>query len=607
MHRVFRFAASFLFFAAVVSGRPALAQVDLSGEWGVTFFEDILHRGATLVPGDNTGVPLSEAGRRKAESWDESVVATHERQCIPHPVTYAVRGPGNIRFVKIVDQESGRLVAYSLQGSYVGRFRTIWMDGRPHPSDLAPHSYTGFSTGKWVRNTLVVTTTHMKMGYLDRNGMPSSELARMTEHFIRHDDRLTAVTFIHDPVFLSEPFVRSTDFVLNLTGNAGAWGVCAPDQIVDELLDKPKGYVPHHLPGTVDPGRELFLTSRHVPLEAARGGADTTYPEYRRRLRDLSATTASNSDGNSEGPACGGNRCEQRPPAEGDVRVEHVQGRVHMIAGAGGNIAVHVGEDGVLLVNSGSGKVTDKVLAAIRQLSDKPIRFILNTGGDADDIGGNEAIAKTGNRSGGRGQGAGAAVIAHDGVLQSLIGSEGREPSVPSPSWPTITFIGDLKDVYTNGEAVQMFHQPAAHATGDSVVFFRASDVVVTGEVVDMTRYPLIDTAQGGTFSGVLAAINRLIDLTVPKDWQEGGTLVVPIRGRIADEADLVEYRDMLTIVRDRVEDSIKKGMTLEQVQAAQPTFEYDGLYGAVSGPWTTAMFVEAVYRDLSRSPSASQ
>jgi cyclase len=152
-----------------------------------------------------------------------------------------------------------------------------------------------------------------------------------------------------------------------------------------------------------------------------------------------------------------------------------------------------------------------------------------------------------------------------------------------------------------------MLHQPAAHASGDSVAFFRASDVVVTGEVVDMTRYPVIDTAQGGTFSGVLAAVNRLIDLTVPKDWQEGGTLVIPIRGRIADEADLVEYRDMLTIVRDRVEDSIKKGMTLEQVQAARPTFEYDGLYGATSGPWTTAMFVEAVYRDLSRSASASQ
>ena len=179
MRHSLRALAPIALLAALATPRAAYAQIDLSGEWGTTFFEDILHRGATLVPGDNTGVPLSEAGRRKAESWDEAVVGTHERQCIPHPVTYAVRGPGNIRLVKIVNEESGRLVAYSLQGSYVGHFRTIWLDGRPHPSDLAPHSYTGFSTGQWVRNTLVVTTTHMKMGYLDRNGMASSELATM--------------------------------------------------------------------------------------------------------------------------------------------------------------------------------------------------------------------------------------------------------------------------------------------------------------------------------------------------------------------------------------------------------------------------------------------
>jgi hypothetical protein len=240
-HSPLRPVALIVLWMVVAAPRAASAQIDLSGEWGTTFFEDILHRGATLVPGDNTGVPLSEAGRRKAESWDEAVVATHERQCIPHPVTYAVRGPGNIRMVKVVDEPTGRLVGYSLQGSYVGHFRTIWLDGRAHPSELAPHSYTGFSTGTFVRNTLVVKTTHLKMGYLDRNGMASSELATMTEHFVRHGDHLTVVTFIHDPVFLSEPFIRSTDFVLNSTGNAGAWGACGPDQIVDELIYRPAG------------------------------------------------------------------------------------------------------------------------------------------------------------------------------------------------------------------------------------------------------------------------------------------------------------------------------------------------------------------------------
>ena len=434
MHRPLRTLIPLLLFLLGTGVPAAVAQqVDLSGEWGVTYFEDILHRGATLVPGDNTGVPLSEAGRRKAESWDESVVATHERQCVPHTVQYAVRGPGNIRFAKVVDQETGRLIAYSLQGSYVGHFRNIWMDGRPHPSELARHSYTGFSTGRWERNILVVNTTHMKMGYLDRNGMPSSELGKMTEDFIRHGDRLTAVTFIHDPVFLNAPFIRSTDFVYNPTGNAGNWGVCAPDQIVDELLDKPKGYVPHHLPGVADPNRELFLTSRQVPLEAARGGTATTFPEYAAKMKDLGQGRLGRAR-HAQHRGAGVRRQPLRPvPAAtlGELQVEHVQGKVHMIAGAGANIAAMVGEDGVLMVNSGSAKVSDKVLEAVRKLApNKPIRFVLNTGAHPDVIGGNQAIAKAGNRSTGRGQGAGASVIAHEGVLTALSTPTGRSAAL---------------------------------------------------------------------------------------------------------------------------------------------------------------------------------
>jgi glyoxylase-like metal-dependent hydrolase (beta-lactamase superfamily II) len=256
-----------------------------------------------------------------------------------------------------------------------------------------------------------------------------------------------------------------------------------------------------------------------------------------------------------------------------------------------------------VLVNAGTGKVTDKVVAAVRGLTNKPIRFVLDTAADLDNISGNEGIAKAG-ASGGRGQVAGAAVIAHEGVLRALAATKGKNgplAAVSSGSWPTITFSGEIKDVQTNGEAIQMLHQPAAHSAGDSVVFFRGSDVVVTGDIVDFTRYPIIDAAQGGTFSGLLAAVNRIIDITVPHDWQEGGTMVITSQGRIGDEADLVEYRDMLTIVRDRIQDLVKKGMTLEQVQAARPTFEYDGLFGATSGPWTTSMFVEAAYRDLSK------
>jgi len=327
--------------------------------------------------------------------------------------------------------------------------------------------------------------------------MPSSELGTMTEHFIRHGDHLTVVTFIHDPVFLSEPFVRSTDFVLNSAGNAGAWGSCGPDQIVDELVDRPAGYVPHHLPGTVDAGRETFLKTRNVPLEAAHGGSKTLLPEYISRLRELANTP--NAAPGGEGLACGGNRCVAPPRNDGsDVRVTKVQGKVYMISGAGGNIAAQVGEDGVVLVNAGTGKVTDKVLAAIRSFTDKPVRFVLDTAPDAENIGGNESIAKAG-ASGGRGQVAGAAVIAHESVIRALSAAKGKNvalSSVSAASWPTITFAGEIKDVQTNGEAIQMLHQPAAHSAGDSIVVFRGSDVVVTGNIVDFTRYPVIDTAQ---------------------------------------------------------------------------------------------------------------
>jgi glyoxylase-like metal-dependent hydrolase (beta-lactamase superfamily II) len=184
-------------------------------------------------------------------------------------------------------------------------------------------------------------------------------------------------------------------------------------------------------------------------------------------------------------------------------------------------------------------------------------------------------------------------------VLFAMTAPTGQVSPYPAAAWPTDAYEGDSKEVFTNGEGLQLLHQPAAHSKGDSIVFFRRSDVLVTGDIVDLTSYPVIDAKNGGTFSGVLAALNRIIEITIPKDWQEGGTMVIPGNGRVADEADVVEYRDMVTVVRDRIQDLIKKGMTLEQVKAARPTYEYDGRYGATTGPWTTDMFVEAAYRDL--------
>lgn len=579
---------------------PAAAQVDLSGEWGATFHEDLPHRGGMRL-GDYTGIPFNEAGWRKAQSWDEAARSLPERQCIPHVVTYALRGPATIRFQKIVDPVSGELHGYHLHGSY-GRPRTIWMDGRPHPSPLAPHTWAGFSTGRWERNTLVVTTTHIKAGWLQRNGAPTSDLATMTEHFTRYGDHLLLVSFVKDPVFLAEPMVRSTNYSYSPTANANAWGNCGPQQIGNELPGRARGDVPHYLPGQTAHIEE-FLRDTGIPAEGARGGPDTVYPEYAARARQQAG----------EPPAVA---ARVPPPSftpvrvapvdqPGEIRALPVQGRVQMLAGAGSNIAVQAGDDGVLVVDTGAGAFVDRVLAAIRGLSGRPIRFVLNTSSNPDRVGGNAVLAGAGSRTGGGrpadSRGPGAMVIAHERVLFDLSAPGGGESPWPVAAWPTDVYEGETKEVFTNGEAIQLMHVPAAHTNSDSLVFFRRSDVIVTGEIVDLTGYPRIDERKGGTFSGVLAAVNQIIDLAIPEDWQEGGTMIVPARGRIADEADIVEYRDMLTIVGDRVLDMTRRGLSLQQVKDARPTFEYDARFGSSSGPWTTDQFVEAVYRDAVR------
>jgi len=172
--------------------------------------------------------------------------------------------------------------------------------------------------------------------------------------------------------------------------------------------------------------------------------------------------------------------------------------------------------------------------------------------------------------------------------------------ALPSGNWPMDIYRGDQKDLYVNGEAIQLFHQPAAHSDGDSIVFFRKSDVLATGDIFTPGSYPVIHVDRGGSINGVVDALNRILDVTVPAEKQEGGTMVIPGHGRLCDEADVVEYRDMVTIIRDRIRDMIKKGMTLEQVKAAKPTRDFDPVYGSATGPWTTDLFVEAAYRSLS-------
>ena len=584
---------------ALLAAGPAFAQIDLAGEWAGTFHEDLPHRGGMRLA-DYTGLPLNEAGWRKGHSWDEAARSTRERQCIPHVGTYAMRGPATIRFQKVIDPVTGQMEAYSLHGSY-GRPRTIWMDGRPHPSDLAPHSWTGFSTGRWERNTLVVTTTHIKTGWLQRNGAPTSDLATMSEHFIRHGNYLMLVSIVKDPVFLDEPFIRTTNFVLSPSATANAWGNCGPAQIIDELGGRPKGSVPHYLPG-VTAHVEEFLKYAGVPAEGARGGAATTYPEYQTRLRqavdsDITRVWMGAPRASRVGRA-------DRGPATDTVRVLPVQGDVYLVAGAGGNIAVQVGEEGILLVDTGAAGQAERVLAAIRQLSTQPIRFILNTHAHPDHVGGNERLARAGRSTdGGReidSPGPGALILAHEAVLYAMGAPADKPGALPMPAaaWPTEGYAGAEKEVFFNGEAIQMRHQPG-HSNGDSFVFFRRSDVIVTGDLFTTTGYPVLDVERGASLNGVIDGLNRMIDVAIPRDWQEGGTMIVPGHGRICDEADLVEYRDTITIIRDRIQDMADKGLTLAEVQAARPTFEYDGRYGETDGPWTTEMFVEAAYREL--------
>ena len=289
-----------------------------------------------------------------------------------------------------------------------------------------------------------------------------------------------------------------------------------------------------------------------------------------------------------------------------EVHVLPVQGSVYMVAGSGANITLQVGQQGVLLVDTGNVQLSEKVIAAIRKLSDKPIRVIINTNVDPDHVGGNENIGKAGlTVMGGvvsysaQDIQRGAQILAHENAFNRMNGMTGGKSSWPSAAWPTDPYSGSPKKLYSNDEGIEIIHVPAAHTDGDSIVFFRRSDVVSAGDIFVTTGYPVIDLQRGGSIQGIIDGLNRILDLTIAKQEVEGGTYVIPGHGRLCDQFDVLEYRDMVTIIRDRVQDMIKKNKTLEEIKAAHPTEDYDARYGAKTGPWTTDMFVEAVYKSL--------
>jgi glyoxylase-like metal-dependent hydrolase (beta-lactamase superfamily II) len=304
--------------------------------------------------------------------------------------------------------------------------------------------------------------------------------------------------------------------------------------------------------------------------------------------------------------AWGASARAQQPAADVQVEVVPVRDNIYMLVGSGGNTTIQIGDDGVMVVDTQFAQLSDRLIAAIRGITDKPIRYVVNTHMHGDHIGGNEAIAKAGRtRAGGNVVGdIGAAatdtarILAHENALSRMVKATGQN-AVAQAAWPTETFFGRRKDVLFNGEAVQFVHAPSAHTDGDIMVFFRRSDVIATGDLFTTVMYPFIDRANGGTINGYIDALNAILDITVPSNVNEGGTMVVPGHGRLCDEQDVIEYRDMVTIVRDRIREYARRGMTLEQVRAARPTLDFDPRYGSDTGFWTTAMFIEAIYTEM--------
>lgn len=299
-----------------------------------------------------------------------------------------------------------------------------------------------------------------------------------------------------------------------------------------------------------------------------------------------------------------GAQAQQAPP----VSVLPVQGNVSMLATAGGNVTVQTGKNGLVLVDTPPANLADQSIAELRKLSPRPIRHIIQTSLSADRIGGTPALLGPAAARGlplGAGlfgfgaQGASRPnVAAQENVLNRL---SAATPAVPPAMLPTMTYFQATLDLFANDEAIVVYHVPAAHTDGDSVVFFRRSDVISAGNIFTPNRYPVIDTERGGTVKGLVSALNKVLELAVPEAFSEGGTKIIPASGRISEETDVAEFRDMVAIVRDRVQDGINKKQTLDQIKASRPTRDYDTEYAG--GPGDADRLVEAMFKTLAPPP----
>jgi glyoxylase-like metal-dependent hydrolase (beta-lactamase superfamily II) len=613
---------------------------DIAGEWRLDSNED---------PGqpplaDYLGLALNEAGRLRADTTPESIWGTPEYQCRPHSAPHQWRGVGGARILKDLDPISREIVGYRVQFMR-SLDRPIFVDGRPHPPAWAPHSWSGFSTGEWIGQTLKVTTTHLKDGYLRRGGPQTSDMLTMTEYITRHDDLLSILQVVDDPIYLDEPYVLSITYTYD--PNAGPATENCSGSSFAENGGRDRHWVPHFLPGQNSGIGEFLKTQSWIPFEPVRGGVKTIYPEYRSVLaktgtvNNLTVPVSKSANDVAK-------QIADQSPRDGQVHVMPVQGNVYLLIADGTNITASVGRDGIAIVNTGSAQMTDKVLTALSELAKsvvsppatntcfgancpgmpswsspyfnavvasprpaRPIRYIINTSAAPEHVGGNEKLAASANfrRAGGAGGfgsavreiGTAATIVAHDGVLTAMSTPADKSAAAPEAAWPVDTFFDDFYKLseYVNGEPVILYHAKAANTDGDSFAFFRHSEVIASGNLFSTISYPLIDTAKGGTIQGVIDGLNQILDLSVAEYRSQGGTWIVPGRGRLSDTADVASYRNMLVMIRDRIRDLKKQGKTLEQVKAARPTLDFDGRYGSTTGAWTTNMFIEAIYKTV--------
>ncbi|HEY9464079.1 MAG TPA: hypothetical protein VIR54_13380 [Vicinamibacterales bacterium] len=621
---------------AAQPARPPIPP-DIAGEWRL----DNNEQDTTAQPplGDYLGIPFNDAGRMRSDTTAESIWGTPEYQCRPHSAPHQWRGLGGARILKEQDPLTRSISVYHIQFMR-SLDRPVFMDGRAHPPAYAPHTWTGFSTGEWVGNTLKITTTHLKDGYLKRGGPQTSDMLTMTEYLTRHDEILTIVTEVDDPIYMDEPYIESTTYTYDTTSTV-ATETCNASSFA-ENGGTDRHWVPHFLPGQNTALGEWLKTSDWIPVEPTRGGVKTIYPEYRATLNGGTVKAAELKVPSSRSANDVAKRIAESSPRDGEVHILPTQGNIYMVIADGTNLAVSIGADGIMLVDTGAAKMSEKILSAVGQLASavmanptanqcfgancpgkwgwsspyigavisapapaRPLRYIINTSAAADRVGGNERIATTGffprgSQFGGAVENVGprASVIAHEEVLNRMSAPAGKASPMPTASWPTDTYFDEFHKLpeYVNGEAVIVYHAPDATTDGDSFVFFRHSEVIAAGNLFSTVSYPVIEADKGGTIDGVIGGLNKILDIAVAEYRAQGGTWIIPGRGRLSDTADVAAYRNMLTMIRDRVKDLKKKGMTLAQVKAARPTLDFDGRYGSTTGSWTTDMFIDAVF-----------